>query len=1208
MFTSRQMRFGLKNGRRITTNSFVLFVLALSWVIAAPAQVTIDAVVPADQGTKKTSVSTGTFSTSAPNELLLAFISADNTSSTNVAVNSVSGAGLTWARVIRTNVQRGTAEIWRAFTPSALANVTVTAALSQNVVSSMTVMSFSGVDTTGTNGSGAIGATGTGNAPSGAPTAALITTRNSSLVVGVGDDWDNAIPRTPGSNQTIVHQFLAPVGDTYWVQRLNSATPLSGTSVTMNDTAPTSDRYNLSICEILPAGNSGTPTYSISGTVSPLSVGSGATLTLSGPVSGSMTATSAGNYTFSNLPNGRYTVTPSETGQTFTPASQTVTISGTSVAGLNFAAVTYALSGMVSPVSVATTTTIMLSGSATGTTTPDSNGNYAFNLPNGTYTVTPSESGYTFSPPNSTVTINGAPVGSLNFSATAVTGNLSISGSISPTSSGVGTLMTLSGTSGGTATADANANYTFSSLNPGTYTITPSKSAFSFTPGSRTVTISSTSATGVNFTAAAVPSSSISGTLSPASAGAGALVTLSPYGYAVADSNGNFSFNNLAANTYTLTVASTGFTFSPTQLTVVLNGTASTGNNFTGSALPPSSLNYPDLSDIIPPAAMSIVGTGSSRVFQYTHDTFEGGNGPLEIQPVYNAASGNYQGIQHIYSLTNGSLTVAQSMPVAGAFVFDPAHLHFHFPFVTYGLYNSNPDGSIGTLVAPSTKDGFCIDNSFIYDSLLPNAGFGTWGSCGDPTTLRGLSIGAVDEYDQTDLGQAITIGTLPDGIYWLRAVVDPNNFLAESDKSNNETDVQMQFTSNTITVLKIFKPVLPPPPSVTLTSPSGGAVTGPVQLTATTLSSGGSGMQFLLDGLPFGSVVPSAPYILDWDTTTSANGTHWLAAQYTDSTGRIGTSPVVMVNVGNSGTSVPVVTVTDPVAGSTVGAVVIIAANVASANPVSSVQFYVDGTAVGSPVTAPPYSTFWDTETYSAGTHTITATATDSFGGIGTSSPDSVTVDNSHPANVIGIDKQVFVDGVGTMTTPAFSTSADNELLIAFVALDGPSSSSQTATVAGSGLTWTLLKRSNTQAGDAEIWTTVAPNPLANATVIVQPGLGTAYHGTLVVVAFSNAAGPGMVNQSAAPSGAPDIYIPGVSAGNWVFAVGNDWDNAIGRTTVSGQYLVHQRVDTSVGDTYWVQATTVPSTATALVDIHDTAPTTDRWNYCAVEIVATRQ
>jgi hypothetical protein len=53
---------------------------------------------------------------------------------------------------------------------------------------------------------------------------------------------------------------------------------------------------------------------------------------------------------------------------------------------------------------------------------------------------------------------------------------------------------------------------------------------------------------------------------------------------------------------------------------------------------------------------------------------------------------------------------------------------------------------------------------------------------------------------------------------------------------------------------------------------------------------------------------------------------------------------------------------------------------------------------------------------------------------------------------------------------------------------------------------------------------------------------------------------------------------------------------------------LVHQRLDSQVHDTYWVQSTTVPSTAFGVVDIHDSAPTTDQWNYAAVEIVATRQ
>jgi hypothetical protein len=152
----------------------------------------------------------------------------------------------------RTNAQAGTAEIWRAFATTTLSAVTVTATLSQSVAASMTVMSFTGVNTTGTGGSGAIGAVGTGNAgPNvGAPTASLITTKDNSWVIGVGNDWDTATARTVGANQVIVHQYLSTNGDTYWVQRVTTLSP-AGTQVTVNDTAPIADRYNLSICEIV---------------------------------------------------------------------------------------------------------------------------------------------------------------------------------------------------------------------------------------------------------------------------------------------------------------------------------------------------------------------------------------------------------------------------------------------------------------------------------------------------------------------------------------------------------------------------------------------------------------------------------------------------------------------------------------------------------------------------------------------------------------------------------------------------------------------------------------------------------------------------------------------------------------------------------------------------------------------------------------------
>ena len=217
---------------------------------AAPA-LSIDANVSTARSTSGTTIAAAV-STTATNELLLALIATDNVSGTTTITN-VTATGLTWALVRRTNTQRGTAEIWRAFATTTLSNVTVTATISQSLPASITVLSFKGVDTSGTNGSGAIGATGSGNAASGPPTATLTTTRAGSLVVGVGNDWDNAIARTLGPNQTLVQQYLATDGDTFWVQRTTNAVPAAGSSITINDTAPTADQYNLTICEILAA-------------------------------------------------------------------------------------------------------------------------------------------------------------------------------------------------------------------------------------------------------------------------------------------------------------------------------------------------------------------------------------------------------------------------------------------------------------------------------------------------------------------------------------------------------------------------------------------------------------------------------------------------------------------------------------------------------------------------------------------------------------------------------------------------------------------------------------------------------------------------------------------------------------------------------------------------------------------------------------------
>jgi hypothetical protein len=75
-------------------------------------------------------------------------------------------------------------------------------------------------------------------------------------------------------------------------------------------------------------------TYSLSGSSG---VGS-ATISVSGAADVSTTASSIGTFSFSNLPSGSYIITPSLAGYTFTPSSQSATITNANVSGVNFSA------------------------------------------------------------------------------------------------------------------------------------------------------------------------------------------------------------------------------------------------------------------------------------------------------------------------------------------------------------------------------------------------------------------------------------------------------------------------------------------------------------------------------------------------------------------------------------------------------------------------------------------------------------------------------------------------------------------------------------------------------------------------------------------------------------------------------------------------------------------------------------------------------
>jgi hypothetical protein len=113
---------------------------------------------------------------------------------------------------------------------------------------------------------------------------------------------------------------VTPVKTGYKFSPASSSVTIAGGNITGTDFSATSTTA---------------ATYSIYGTVSG-EVKSGVTITLSGTGSGTTTTNSSGNYSFSGLVAGSYTLTPSLAGYTITPTSLSPTISSANVTGQNF--------------------------------------------------------------------------------------------------------------------------------------------------------------------------------------------------------------------------------------------------------------------------------------------------------------------------------------------------------------------------------------------------------------------------------------------------------------------------------------------------------------------------------------------------------------------------------------------------------------------------------------------------------------------------------------------------------------------------------------------------------------------------------------------------------------------------------------------------------------------------------------------------------
>jgi hypothetical protein len=196
-------------------------------------------------------------------------------------------------------------------------------------------------------------------------------------------------------------------------------------------------------------------------------------------------------------------------------------------------------------------------------------------------------------------------------------------------------------------------------------------------------------------------------------------------------------------------------------------------------------------------------------------------------------------------------------------------------------------------------------------------------------------------------------------------------------------------------------------------------------------------------------------------------------------------------------------------------------------------------------------------------------------------------------------------VTGTSAKTTAMANvhTTVAGDLVVAFVAGTGPTTSHQTSTVSGGGLTWFLISRQNAPGNDTEVWAALPSGKLTSAAITAKASI-SGFDEILMMVAFKNATGLGPESFAHAASGAPKATLKTAAANSWVFGLGTDWRRFAARTPGAGQILFAQEAGTPTKATAWIQAPLdITAKAGTTVTINDTAPTTDPSNLLLVAI-----
>jgi hypothetical protein len=210
-------------------------------------------------------------------------------------------------------------------------------------------------------------------------------------------------------------------------------------------------------------------------------------------------------------------------------------------------------------------------------------------------------------------------------------------------------------------------------------------------------------------------------------------------------------------------------------------------------------------------------------------------------------------------------------------------------------------------------------------------------------------------------------------------------------------------------------------PPAAALTSPAQGVFLRGIAMLEATASDNQavSKVEFYAGSTRIGTA-STAPYVLSWSTTGVTSGAHTLTVNAYDSVGNVGTSAGVAVTVDNTA---PTTALSAPAQNALVRGTVQVSATASDTGGVAKVEFYADGTLIGTDTSA-PYGVNWDSAAVVDGAHSLTAKAYDTAGNVRTSTAVVVNTDNALPdAALTSPGPGTFLRGTAVLEATASDT-----------------------------------------------------------------------------------------------------------------------------------------------------------------------------------------